>query len=120
MCESSRYAKSGETARRRELERVDFVNASAGRPPAHRHLEPLQRIGIAFGEHLDAAVVLVANVTLNALALRCILDEEPEPNALDPAPYDEATPNEHGKLYGTKKGRSNSSALSQIRRSVDP
>ena len=98
----SRYAKPGEAARRLDVERLNVIDPCACRPPAHRHLEPLQRRGIAFGNHLDAAVMLVANVTENPLALCRVLDEKPEPNALDPAPYDEATTNEHGELY---KGR---------------
>ena len=81
----SRHAKPGEAARRLELWRLDFVDAGAGRPAPHRHFESLQRIGVAFGDDLDAAVMLVADVALNALALRGILDEKPEPDALDPA-----------------------------------
>src|SRR5688572_26412422 len=102
----SRHTKSSEPARRLDLERVDIVHARAGRPLPHGHLESLHRISVAFGDHLNAAVVLIANVTLNALTLGGILDEVPESYALHTSLDDEAAPNEHAELYmGTKKGR---------------
>jgi hypothetical protein len=43
--------------------------------------------------------MLVAHVALNALSLRRVLDEEPEPDALHAPSYDEPAPDEHAELY---------------------
>ena len=114
----SRHTKPGEPARRFYLKRVDIIHARAGRPLPHGHFESLHRVGIAFGDHLHAAVVLIADVALNTLTLGGILDEVPEPYALHTSLDDEAAPDEHAELYmgiagivgrvgfvGQKKGR---------------
>jgi hypothetical protein len=95
----SRDAKPVESARRLELERIDVVDSGPCRPAAERHFEALERRSIPLGHDLDAAVMLIANEPLNAFALRRVLDEEPEPHALNTSSNDEATPDEHGKLY---------------------
>jgi hypothetical protein len=91
----SRHPKPGKAARRLNLDRVDIVDASAGRPSPYGHLEPLQRLHVALGDDLDAAVVLVAHVPLNAFALRGVLYEESEPDALHAAFHDVPPPHEH-------------------------
>ena len=95
----SRHAKAGEAGRRSDLDRVDIVNASAGGPASHCHLETLHRVDVAFRDDLYGAVVLIAHVSLNTFALRCILDEVPEPDALHAALHDVPPPHEHAELY---------------------
>lgn len=74
--------------------------------------------------------MLVAHVSLNAFALRRVLDEEPEPDALHTPFDDKATADEHAGLYKgivgrvgrvgqKKKGASKASALGSINRSLD-
>ena len=99
MCVLSSHAKSGETARRLDFKSVDVIYAGARRAAPHGHLETLHGVGVPFGDHLDAAVVLVPYIPVNAFALCRVLDEEPEPDALYAALHNVPAPDEHGKLY---------------------
>ena len=98
MC-LSRNTKSGEAARRSDIRRVDIVDTRTSWSTADRHLEPLQRIGVPLGNNFHAAVVLVADVTLETFALCGILDEEPKPDALYAPLHDVSSPDEHAELY---------------------
>src|SRR5687768_7598387 len=93
------HTKSREAAGCLDIQRLDLVYASAGGPSPHGHLEPLHRSGIAFRSNFNGPVMLIADVTLNAFALRGVLDEESKPHALHTSLDDVATPDEHGELY---------------------
>ena len=85
--------------RRLDIVRVDVVHARASRPTPEGHFKPQHRIGVPLGEYLDAAIVPVANVALNALSLRCVLDEHSEPDSLYSASDDESASDKHAELY---------------------
>jgi hypothetical protein len=95
----SRHTKPGKPVRRLNVYGVDIVHARTCRPSPHSHLESVHRVGIAFGDHFHAAVVLVANVALNAFTLRRILDEISKPDALHSASDDVPAPDKHAELY---------------------
>ena len=95
----SRHAKAGEASRRLDLDRIDIIDACAGWPAPYGHLEALYRVDVAFRHNLNAAVVLIAHVPLNAFALCRVLDEVPEPDALHAALHDVPPPHEHAELY---------------------
>jgi hypothetical protein len=99
----SRHTKSCEATRCFHIERLDIVYASAGGPSPHGQLEPLHRVGIAFRNNFHGTVMPVTDVTLNAFALRGVLDEEPKPHALHASLDVVAAPDKHGELYRVQK-----------------
>ena len=84
-----------ETAGRRDVCRVDVINARTGRTAAQRHFESHHRLGIALGNDFDAAVVLVADIAAKAFAPGGVFGKHPEAHPLDPAFYDVAAPDDH-------------------------
>ena len=65
----SRHTEPGEAIRHLDIRGLHVVYARAERTTPHGHLESLHRVGIALGDHLDTAVMLIAHVASDALAL---------------------------------------------------
>jgi hypothetical protein len=95
----SRHNETGKSIRRSGIRGLDLVHTRTGRTAPDGHLEALHGVGIAFGHHLDATVMLIADVAQNALATGGVFDEEPETDPLDAPFHDIAAPDEHGRLY---------------------
>ena len=64
---------------------LELFDARARRSVAQRALEPLDRLGLAFGRRLDASVGQVAHPPVQAFARRRRLCEIAEADALDAA-----------------------------------
>jgi len=61
---------------------LDALDARGRRPLAQRALESLDRLGVAFGLHFDAAIGQIPRPAVNALACRDGFGEPPEADAL--------------------------------------
>ena len=70
---------------------LDALDARAGRPVPHVALEPLERLRVAFGGDLDAAVRQIPDPAVQPLAGGGRLGEEAEADALH-APADQISP----------------------------
>ena len=64
---------------------VEPLDAGRRRAAAHRGLEPIDRLGVPFGDHLDAAVGEVAHPAVHPFARRGVVREPAEPDALHAA-----------------------------------
>src|SRR5437763_17036554 len=94
-------ASSGAESRRagrQVLRDVDVVDARVRRAVAHRTLEPIHRVGLAFGRHIDAAVGQVADPPVDPFAHRRRFREEPESDALHAAADDISTRDAHLRI----------------------
>src|SRR5205823_15110442 len=85
-------------AGRHVLRDVDVVDARGRRAVAHRTLESIHRVGIAFGGDFDAAVGQVAHPPVDPFAHRRRFREEPESDALHAAADDISTRDAHLRI----------------------
>src|SRR5262245_40225094 len=76
---------------------IHLLDAGAGRAMADRVLEPRDRVRVAFGQRLDAAVRQIADPAVQSFALRHRLREKSEADALDAAVHEISSGDPHSK-----------------------
>jgi len=97
-------AEAGLPSGRNHIVHVDVFDARVGRPVPQAALEPFERVGVAFGGNLYAAVGHVFHPAEDPLACRGGLGEISEANALHTA-ANHVSPRDYHEYSGIRAGQ---------------